>query len=51
MTSRIDKFMVNLGFAKSDIRRARYRRVLYVGIAVMAGLAVLGLALNLGVAA
>lgn len=48
MTSKIDRFMVNLGFSKAEIRQAKYRRVLYAGIGLMAGLALLGLALNLG---
>lgn len=49
MTSKIDRFMVNLGFSKSDIRKARYRNMLYVGIILMGALAALGLALNLGI--
>ena len=40
--------MVNLGFSKAEIRQAKYRRILYVGIGIMAALALLGLALNLG---
>jgi len=48
MTSKIDRFMVNLGFSKSEVRKVRHRRLLYVGIGVMAALAALGLALNLG---
>ena len=42
--------MVNLGFSKAEIRKVKYRNILYVGIGVMAVLAAVGLALNLGVA-
>ncbi len=48
MTSKIDRFMVNLGFSKAEIRKVRYRNVMYIGIGVMAVLAAFGLALNLG---
>ncbi len=48
MTSKIDRFMVNLGFSKAEIRKVRHRNALYAGIGVMAALAALGLALNLG---
>jgi len=46
MTRIIDRFMVNLGFSKSDIRKTRYRNLLYVGIGIMGILAACGLALN-----
>lgn len=49
MTSKIDRFMVNLGFSKSEIRKVKYRRILYLGITFMAVLAAVGLGLNLGV--
>lgn len=48
MTSIFDRFMVSLGFNMAEIRQAKYRRVLYAGIILMSGLALLGLALNLG---
>ncbi len=48
MTSKIDRFMMNLGFSQAEIRKVRHRRILYVGIGAMAALAALGLALNLG---
>ena len=49
MTSKIDRFMVNLGFSQTDVRKVRHRNTLYVGIVLMGTLAALGLALNLGV--
>ena len=47
MTNAIDKLMVNIGFKKQDVLTAPYRRILYVGIALMAALVATGLYLNI----
>lgn len=48
MTQKIDRLMVNLGFSKSEVRKARYRRFLYLAIIAMSAIALCGIALNIG---
>ncbi len=47
MTHKIDRLMVNIGFAESDVRSAKHRTWLYVAILGMSGLLLTGIGLTM----